>query len=339
MELAAFGLPLLISWLLTKLLLRWAPRLGLVDQPSDRKVHTRVIPLGGGLAIYAALVLTSSLPKFHRADDLILLGAGGVLVLLGLIDDWRGLPWQLRLGVQAIVALGTLALFASPSVLWLGVLFWILGLTNAFNMLDNMDALSSGVAAIVASLLAAGALLWPETDPSALPYLMLVGALLGFLWFNRPPARIFMGDAGSTFLGYYLSVRCLQGHFAELGYFATWIVPLSIMTIPWYDLASVVLIRLRQGRSPFHADKQHLSHRLNQLGLSRPAAVVAIHALTLATGLGGVLLYELPEVGPTWSGFALAAWWVVLPVGEGIARLLCRRSITDLNKENFHGKT
>lgn len=306
-----FLVPFGVSLAGTALLIRVAPRLGLVDHPNERKVHTTPTPKGGGLAVFVAVVLAAWLPvcggrlAFGNGE---LLFAASAVVLVGLIDDLRPLPWQLRLGVQAGVAL--LLCRFRPEWSTLVVVVWVVGLVNAFNMLDNMDALSGGVAWIAAAFFAAAVLVrpWPEvpgTFEPAVPFVTLTGALSGFLWFNRPPARIFLGDAGSTFLGFFLGTGALAvgglpwEESREPPW--SWGVPLCVLAVPLYDMTSVVLIRLSQGRSPFHADKQHLSHRLVGRGLSKPAAVAVIHLLALASGAGGLVLYWVS----TWQGAAL----------------------------------
>jgi UDP-GlcNAc:undecaprenyl-phosphate GlcNAc-1-phosphate transferase len=242
------------------------------------------------------------------------------IVLLGLYDDLRPLPWQLRLAVQ--LALTVVAVFfCLPPTSWLfrvAAILWIAGHINAFNMLDNMDALSGGVAWIAAGFLALASWLGP---PPALadwgPFVILMGALSGFLWFNRPPARIFMGDAGSTFLGFSLGLGSAQVALREGGPSWSWAVPLCILAVPCYDLLSVVLLRLSQGRSPFYADKQHLSHRLVRRGLSSPTAVRVIYLLALASGASGLILYAVAN-GQTAALVCcqLAAWWIALAVIE-----------------------
>jgi UDP-GlcNAc:undecaprenyl-phosphate GlcNAc-1-phosphate transferase len=325
----AFTGSVLISWLLTAVLIRLAPRLGLVDHPGARKVHTRETPKGGGVAVYTALALSAVLLPSGWGGELgIVLGIASVIVLLGLVDDLHPLPWQLRLAVQTLAA-GAVVLAAPSDWAWFvrvaGVV-WIVGLTNAFNMLDNMDALSGGVAWIAAGMLAlvllsrsAAAMAW-DLSTSRLtpvgPLLVFMGALSGFLWFNRPPARIFLGDAGSTLLGFFLGIYSLKSSDVDASP-ATWAAPVSVLAVPWYDLITVVTIRLRQGRSPFHADKQHLSHRLVDLGLSSPAAVRAIYLLALASGVGGVVLYG---VQGTETAVLLACqvvgWWVAVAAIE-----------------------
>jgi UDP-GlcNAc:undecaprenyl-phosphate GlcNAc-1-phosphate transferase len=311
-----FPCSLVLSWILTALLIRWAPRLGLVDYPSDRKVHTQPTPRGGGLAIFAAVTLV---PVSERTINFQWFLAA-VIVLLGLIDDLRPLRWQLRLLVQLGVSI-LAVFFCLPALPWflrVVAVLWIAGMINAFNMLDNMDALSGGVAWIAAGVLAV--MSWCETKPIAFEcwkYIVLMGALSGFLWFNRPPARIFMGDAGSTFLGFTIGLGSIQVILLDGGPSWAWLVPPCILAVPCYDLASVVLLRLSQGRSPFHADKQHLSHRLVGRGLSGWTAVRVIYLLALASGTSGLILYAVKDA--TTAGLVvgqLATWWIALAVME-----------------------
>jgi UDP-GlcNAc:undecaprenyl-phosphate GlcNAc-1-phosphate transferase len=322
LPLVFFLLPFLIAWLLTASLLRLAPRFGLTDDPDPRKLHTQRTPGGGGLAIYAAMfVSTLCLPPNREEDALRVLTLGSVIVLLGLIDDLRPLPWQLRLAVQTGAAV-TAVLTLPADLAWfvrVGAIIWIVGLTNAFNMLDNMDALSAGVGWIAAAFLAAAPWFRLEEGRSGqpgLPYLELMGALSGFLWFNRPPARIFMGDAGSTFLGFFLGVSSLKDYLGHVPAPQRLAVPLCVLAVPWYDLASVVALRLWQGRSPFHADKQHLSHRLVRLGLKSHVAVWVIYLLALASGTGGLLLFQASGIGALLEVLQLTCWWLVIAAIE-----------------------
>ncbi len=332
---AAVLVPFALSVLLTVLLIRQAPRIGLVDQPGARKVHTRPTPKGGGLAIYAAFVLAvvfctalgthlSALgPRFTLADSSLFLLLGSLIVVLGLLDDRFNLPWQLRLSVQTAVAVGAVVWLVPPSVLSTqysvlsvaAAVLWIVALINAFNMLDNMDALSAGTAGIAAGMFLLALVLREGASDQALPYVMLIGALTGFLCFNRPPARIFMGDAGSTFLGFFFGVRSLSDGFINPDVPRTWLVPVCVLAVPIYDQATVVALRLWQGRSPFHADKQHLSHRLVALGLSQPAAVGMIYLLGLASAAVGLTLPQVSE-GTAWLVVAalVVGWSAVAAV-------------------------
>ncbi len=300
-----------------------APRFGLVDKPGGRKAHRAPTPLGGGVAIWLTVVLMvglgslaigpgrSFLPPevavhvggaWQRAGQLaLILGLGSIVMAMGLADDRFGLGWKLRLGVQVglaaiVVASGVrLTLFwPFDSVVLSGAItiLWIVGLTNSFNFLDNMDGLAAGVGLIAASLFVAAQV---EVEGRFVPavLLVLVGALGGFLVYNRHPARLFMGDAGSNFLGFLLGTLTVIGTFTRptLGYSPYGVLtPLLVMAVPLYDTTSVILIRLREGRSPFEADRRHFSHRLVDRGLTPPLAVRTIYLVTLAGGLGALLL-------------------------------------------------
>jgi UDP-GlcNAc:undecaprenyl-phosphate GlcNAc-1-phosphate transferase len=320
---AFFLLPFVISWLLTNALLRLAPRFGLVDDPNARKVHTRRIPRGGGLAIYAAMTISAVfLSVGDPRETLRVLALGLGIVLLGLIDDLHPLSWQVRLGVQTTLAVVAVISMPIPPAWYIqvGAVFWIVGLTNAFNMLDNMDALSAGVAWVAAGVLAAAPVFRSAGAETTTLYLVFMGALSGFLWFNRPPARIFMGDAGSTFLGFFLGLCSFKDSREDVLVPQRLAVALCIFAVPWYDLILVVALRLWQRRSPFHADKQHLSHRLVRLGLRAPMAVCVIYALGLASGASGLLLYEVDSAGAVLVIGQLACWWCAVAVMEYIGQ-------------------
>lgn len=331
----------IVSCVATALMRRWAPKWGLIDQPADRKVHTAPTPLGGGIGIWLGVVLPLAaavivagfltrgerLPGWIPADVaphldgvlararplLAILCGGTLLAVMGLIDDVKNLPWVPRLLVQLLVAVGLTFAGVEATVFvpvpWVGkvlTVIWILVLVNAFNFLDNMDGLSSGIA-LIAALLFAVVMLTPPGEPRWLvggALLVLAGSLAGFLVHNWPPARIFMGDSGSYFIGLIMACLTIRGTFyaAEMGPSKHVILaPLCILAVPLYDFCSVMLIRLREGRSPFHADKSHFSHRLVEFGLKPRDAVLTIHLATLTTGLGALLLYRIPD----WSGALL----------------------------------
>lgn len=320
-----------------------SPKIGLIDQPAARKVHKAPTALGGGIGIWLGVVLPLAtvqliawlvhrgaipgewIPKvlvphldgvLYRSGQMWAVLAGGtVLSIMGLIDDLIDLPWKPRLvlqfcvaaglvwsGVRATAFLGVLAIEALISVLWLVVLM------NSFNFLDNMDGLSSGIA-LIASLLFAVIMLTSLSEPHWLvggSLLILSGSLLGFLCHNWPPARIFMGDTGSYFIGIMLASMVVLGTFYEsagAGQHGRHVIlaPLCVLAVPLYDFVSVLLIRLIERRSPFKPDKSHFSHRLVQLGLKPKYAVLTVHLATLTTGLGALLLYRVTD----WSGASL----------------------------------
>ncbi len=315
------------------------PRLGLLDHPGTRKIHAAPVPTGGGLAVWLAVVLPLAVGQFAlwllvRSDSpsawlpafvaphlpglweqsgrlWVMLAGGTVLMLLGLADDRRGLDWRFRLAAQTavaavMVALGwRLTVFVDvPSLTAVLSVLWIVGLVNSFNMLDNMDGLSAGVAAIGAAMLAAVMLLAPDPTTNQPQLfiggllLVLAGALVGFLWHNRPPAQLFLGDAGAYFTGYLLAMCTLMATFSggSVPRHAI-LAPLCVLAVPLYDTMSVVVIRLRQGRSPFHADKSHFSHRLVELGMTTRQAVLTIYLATATCGLGAFLLHQVNTSG------------------------------------------
>lgn len=332
-----------VTWAAAFLIRRYGPRWGLVDRPGHRKVHSVPMPTSGGLSIWLGIVLPLALGQLalwtllsmggqgtasamrvpqsvavhlpglaQQSSKLWMLLAGGtVLMILGLIDDRRGLGWKLRLAVQAAVAIAIVSagwrmtLFLDmPWVTGALSVLWIVGLINSFNWLDNMDGLSAGVAAISGSMLAALMLLAPSPathHPQLFTggfVLVLVGSLVGFLWHNRPPARLFMGDAGAYLIGYLLATATLTGTYASYsGRQHAVLAPLCILAIPLYDTVTVVFIRLRAGRSPFEGDKSHFSHRLVELGMTKPQAVVTIYLATATCGLGAFLLHQVDLVG------------------------------------------
>jgi UDP-GlcNAc:undecaprenyl-phosphate GlcNAc-1-phosphate transferase len=323
---AGLGISYLLCWLARII----APRFGLVDKPGGRKAHLRPTPLGGGVAIWLATVsvlvagallvyfekswLPPELSKYapglkERGGSLLgTMVLATLIMLMGLADDRFGLGWKPRFFVQVLLASvfvafwGRVTLFLPPSFrLYTSALtvLWIVGLTNAFNFLDNMDGLAASVGLIAASLFAAAqAVIGGLFVPAVL--LILVGALAGFLLHNFPRARLFMGDAGSNLIGFLLGTLTVSGTFArtESGYSPySVLAPLLVMAVPLYDSASVILIRLREGRSPFQPDRSHFSHRLVDRGLTPVRAVATIDLVTLTGGLGALLLHRLSGKG------------------------------------------
>ncbi|MBX6315514.1 MAG: undecaprenyl/decaprenyl-phosphate alpha-N-acetylglucosaminyl 1-phosphate transferase, partial [Isosphaeraceae bacterium] len=324
------ALAFVLSWGLCGLSRRLALRFGLVDRPGGRKAHKAPTPLGGGVAIWLAtgIVLAIGavvvglgpawLPPAVARHVSGLRTRGGelagifalatLIMLMGLADDRYGLGWRPRLIVQFglatvfVVLWGGFTLFlpaAFRPVTGLLTILWIVGLTNAFNFLDNMDGLAASVGLIAATLFAAAQLAVESLFVPAV-LLVLIGALGGFLVHNRPPARLFMGDAGSNFLGFLLGTLTVAGTFTRVkpGYSPFGVLtPLLVMAVPLYDSTSVILIRLREGRSPFQPDRRHFSHRLVARGLTPARAVGTIDLVTLAGGLGALLLHRVDAIG------------------------------------------
>lgn len=358
----AFLASLGVACMATPVVRRFAPVLGLIDLPGHRKVHVNPTPRGGGIAIFLGLLIPAAwgvlvnlydkgavLPFTEEIRDafaaasgqqtqLIAIAAGAaVLFLAGLADDRWNLSWKLRLGLQMGVAAGVALSGVRATIFvdqhWVGfgaTVLWILVLTNAMNFLDNMDALSAGIG-LIASALFAAILLFLVKTPNylvALPLVLLSGALTGFLVWNRPPASIFMGDCGSNLIGFLLATLTVTGTFYEnSGSRHVMLAPLCVMAVPLYDFCTVIFIRISQKRSPFHGDKSHFSHRLVELGLRPSHAVLTIHLTTAMTGLGGVILYKVPD----WTGanLVVALIFCVLAV-IAILETVGRRSVSEI---------
>jgi UDP-GlcNAc:undecaprenyl-phosphate GlcNAc-1-phosphate transferase len=350
---ACFGSAFVVSIVTTRLMRTLSPRWGLIDQPAARKVHVTPTPLGGGIGIWAGVVIPIALAQaivfwlsgleqppewlpeeirphlagvtFRSGKLWGILAAGTILSVMGLIDDIRNLPWQPRLAIQVLVAVGLTSAGVRATVFaewpWVGYVvsvLWILCLVNSFNFLDNMDGLSAGIG-LIASLMFAAILLTALSEPRwlvASVLLILAGSLTGFLWWNWSPASIFMGDTGSYFIGLILASMTILGTFYEgssasggAGSVGRHVIlaPLCVLAVPLYDIISVMLIRLKEKRSPFQPDKSHFSHRLVELGLQPRNAVLTVHLATLTTGFGGLLLYQVPD----WNSASIVAGLIV----------------------------
>jgi UDP-GlcNAc:undecaprenyl-phosphate/decaprenyl-phosphate GlcNAc-1-phosphate transferase len=323
----------IISTVLCLLVRLLAPRLGFLDRPGGHKSHRVPTPLGGGVAIWlttvgilglAILIMRSRVEAdfpvalarhasgvMLRSGTLgLILALSSIIMFMGLVDDWKTLDWRLRLGIQfgcaAALVLGGVRVtlfgpFTHPLLGSAVTILWVVGLTNAFNMLDNMDGLAASVGLIVAILfcgaqVAVGSLFVPAV------MLVVAGALAGFLVHNHWPARLYMGDAGSNFLGFLLGSLTVAGTFTRDDPSHTFsrygvLAPLLVMAVPLYDMTSVILIRLSEGRSPFLGDRRHFSHRLVARGLTTRQAVWTIDLVTLAGGAGALLLHRLDGAG------------------------------------------
>ncbi len=338
---AILFLPLLsfvISWITTWLVRRVAPRFNFVDRPGGRKAHANPRPLGGGVAIFAAvaLPLIAVLILLHtpvfgehsgRFDAALVRGAIeksplalGLLAamlamhLLGLIDDRRALGPYSKMVVQMSVITG-LVVFCDVRLLrvldqigagrWPSVaasVIWIGAITNAFNFLDNMDGLSAGVAAVCTAAFLIAALSIQQWFVAA-TLAILLGAVLGFLCFNFAPATIFMGDSGSLLIGLLLGVLTTLTTYVPKGepWSEGWYAvfsPAIVLAVPLYDLIVVSTLRLMRGKSPFIGDTNHFSHRLVARGMSRRTAVLCLYLITASTSVAAILLPHVSAVRP-----------------------------------------
>ncbi|HLG42946.1 MAG TPA: MraY family glycosyltransferase [Planctomycetota bacterium] len=336
--LIAFALVGVLSFLITLNLVprvaRLALRAGFLDRPGERKIHTRPIPYGGGIAVAVGMFATilggllaawfhaqfgvlgnapeivEHLPGLaSRVPQLlsILLG-GAAFMLLGLVDDKVKLTPMFRLAVEAVVAFGV-SLTIDPLSLFMGegltaailgrvvTVVWIVAVANMFNLLDHFDGLSSGVALIAGLAFFLVALATGQLFIAAL-LAALMGSVAGFLVFNFPPAKIFLGDAGSLFIGYMLGVLCVLFTFYSAPFPPfSYLVPFAVLAVPMLDTAFVCVARMRAGRSIFQGDRRHLAHRLSAMGLGPRGVLAVVYGLTLISGIGALLLYEVRLAG------------------------------------------
>lgn len=313
-----------LALLATPLAIWLARRIGAVDRPGIRSVHTDPIPRIGGIAIYlSSMCLIVSLFFLNNAAGdrlrqvrlqvITLLGAATGMFLIGLVDDLRTLPARFKfiaelLGAGALCLVGvrirSIGLGEGPGIslgwlAWPITLLWIVGITNAVNMSDGLDGLAAGIAAIACGVIAVLALhgstvhagLAQSNDiMMALFALALLGSLSGFLFFNFNPAKVFMGDCGSLFIGFTIasaSVMCVSKSAALVGL----ALPALALGIPIFDTLFSMLRRFLERRSLFAADRSHFHHRLLELGLTQRRAVIFIYMATLlAAGLGLFML-------------------------------------------------
>lgn len=282
-------------------------RVGAVDVPKDaRRMHDHPIPRMGGLAIFFGFILSVLLflPLTEQLRGM-LLGAV-VIVILGIFDDIYALPAKPKFLVQILAALlavlagnrifflSNINVFSADPYWYLGWLsipvsvFWIVGITNAVNLIDGLDGLACGVSTISSMTMLVIALMVSEPDVAVL-MAALAGACLGFLPYNLNPARIFMGDTGSTFLGFILAVVSIQGLF-KFYTIISFAVPFLMLGLPIFDTTFAILRRLAKGQSPMTPDRGHIHHRLIDMGFSQKQAVAVLYLISAILGLSAVVL-------------------------------------------------
>jgi UDP-GlcNAc:undecaprenyl-phosphate GlcNAc-1-phosphate transferase len=339
-----FCLSFVASAVLVWLARKVAPRLGFTDMPGGRKKHGRPVPLGGGFAVFAASalpVLAAAVLSYAWSRDpslfhvrerlhqdvvaagsrlplvLTVLAGGLAIAALGLWDDIKSFSPRYKLLLQFLIA-GAVALAPEvritlfiPSA-WAHVAItavWIVLMVNSFNLLDNMDGQSGLVA-----FLAGGALLVLALQTGqhfiAGMLLSLLGAVLGFLLFNLPPASVFMGDMGAMYIGYMLAIATILTSFvtgSHVNPFFPVLVPLVIFALPLYDVLSVLAIRIHKARPLLEGDRSHMSHRLMRLGMSDRMVLLTVGLMVLATSPGATIPY------------GSSTWRVFVPVVQAAA--------------------
>jgi len=313
---AAFGA--VVSFLSTPIVKKIAYKVGAIDVPKDdRRVHKNPIPRLGGLAIFLGFLISAAMfLEINKEIFGMMLGAG-IIVAIGIVDDIKPLPAKVKLLVQIAAALILIKFgmkieyvtnffevdqieFLSGNTIVFGVLsipitiFWVVGITNTVNLIDGLDGLAAGISAIAALTLAYIAHANPELHNSQQTVMMtlaLAGSCIGFLPYNFNPAKIFMGDTGSLFLGFMLAAISING-FIKGATALAMIVPVLALGLPIFDTTFAILRRAFNGRPIMEADKGHLHHRLISIGLGQKRAVLVLYTISSLLGVSAALLLK-----------------------------------------------
>ncbi|MFC1590819.1 glycosyltransferase family 4 protein [Candidatus Omnitrophota bacterium] len=318
-----FLISLFISFLLTPVMRRLSIKNNWTDKPNQRKINKKPVPLLGGIAIFTAFAVSVSLLMFRGSFSGSLskmigfLGGSFIIILVGIEDDLRGITARRKLFYQiaaaAIAAISGFMIidvshplghtFQAPAFLSIGLtIFWIVSFTNAVNLLDGMDGLASGIVAIIAGSLFFAAIKSGNVLVAVLS-IGIIGSALGFLPYNFYPAKIFMGDTGSMFLGFSIALISLEG--AHKGSaLITLLIPIIAMGVPIVDTLLSILRRLVKGNAVFKADKEHIHHKLLFLGNSQREVVIRLYFLTACFGM---IAISLASIRGVWAFLALAA--------------------------------
>ncbi|NTU21741.1 undecaprenyl/decaprenyl-phosphate alpha-N-acetylglucosaminyl 1-phosphate transferase [Brevibacillus sp. HB1.2] len=332
---------LIISFIATPYVKNLAVKVGAVDAPNQRKVHTRIMPRMGGLAIYIGYLVAFFLfvPYTSLSEMLGIFIGSTIVMVVGMLDDkyqlspkWKLLgqlvataivviPFGLKIGVVNLPYSGSID-FSSGWLFWLAIpitMFWIVGVTNAVNLIDGLDGLSAGVSAIAAGTMGVMALLMDDYKVATYCFVLL-GAILGFLYFNFHPARLFMGDTGSLFLGFNLAALSIMGFKEAL--FVSFIIPIVVLGVPLWDTFFAIVRRIVNKKPISSPDKGHLHHCLLNMGLSHRSTVLMIYSISIFFGMMAILLTKTTK----WTTIiVMVALLIVIHLGTEIVGLVSRR--------------
>jgi UDP-GlcNAc:undecaprenyl-phosphate GlcNAc-1-phosphate transferase len=336
--LAPAGLALVTAALLSGLAILLAPRLGFMSYPHrERDIHDRPTARLGGPALYLAFALAGLVFLPHDLKHLGLVLLTGVAAFVFLLDDRWSLPAWVKLAVQVGLAVAAVTVFGYEidylylpfvRIPNLGLLIlpitviWIVGMQNTVNLLDGVDGLAAGVVAIVALLLVVAAASRPDPEKVILLGAALAGCCLGFLLFNFHPARIFMGDSGSHFLGLALALLSIVG-VAKVTVAAALLMPLLALAVPIADTGLAIIRRRRRGVSIAHADSRHIHHRLLDFGLTQAQTCLLFYCATGILGSLGLMFFGHRRI----VAVAILLMLVVLSAGLGERLKISRRRV------------
>ncbi|UOQ50282.1 undecaprenyl/decaprenyl-phosphate alpha-N-acetylglucosaminyl 1-phosphate transferase [Gracilibacillus caseinilyticus] len=316
-----FILCLTFALILTPLVKKLAIKIGAVDKPNARKVHQKLMPRLGGLAIYVSFLLGYLIFQPVGIDSWPLLIGGTMIVILGVLDDLYELSAKIKFIGQIVAASITVVggmqinfiVLPFTDKIEFGFLavpitiIWIVAITNAINLIDGLDGLAAGVSSIALLTIVSMSFTMGNLYIAVMA-LLLLGSTLGFLWFNFNPAKIFMGDTGSMFLGYMISVLSIIGLYKNITFFSL-IIPIVILGVPILDTTFAIIRRFIKKKPLSAPDKDHLHHCLINLGFSHRQTVVAIYALSALFGAAAVLFTKATVWG---SAFMLVLLLVLI---------------------------
>ena len=315
-----YGVGVLVAAIIFRWTIPLAEKFGYIDTPNERKLHTTPVPYGGGVAIFLSLSVSallfllpvyfgwitsdtlswkinlSMLPLDPRTIS-VALGAAGIFTL-GLLDDIYDLRPRFKLFIQALI-ISTVIIVARvqisffiplPIIGFIGTLLWVIFITNVFNLIDTTDGLCSGIT-LVALGVHFALLIEHNQYLIALLILFVMAPITVFFWNNKPPARLYLGDAGSLMIGYLVAMLSIFSTYYREGQSLSAIfTPLLILAVPLFDVSTVMLIRYRRKAPFFRADKNHFPHRLLAMGMNKWQTLITICSLSLAMGIGALLL-------------------------------------------------
>ncbi len=316
-----FFISAFIAYLLTPFIRIVALKTGYLDHPQDNKVHAHATPLLGGVSIFIAFLIAmlTKEPVVSLAPARAMLLGAFILLIIGLIDDKMGMMPKFKLLGQFLAAMiiikaGLRVEFIHNYYLSVIVTYiWIVGITNAFNLLDNMNGLSAGIACISAFFFGVLSYINGQPEISVISF-ALAGSSLGFLKHNFPKASIFMGDAGSLVLGYVLSAIAIMGHWKTYILTTSLMVPILVLGYPIFDTVLVSVMRILERRSIFQGGKDHSSHRISLMGFKRVKTVLIIYLICIFLGIVALTITKVH-----WhAGLALLAVTFVIMLGLGI---------------------
>ncbi len=300
----AAGIAAAFSLCITPLVRILAYKIKALDVPRDaRRVHKKTTPRLGGLALWFGFTATSILFCAITKESIAMWVGATLIAVIGVFDDRFGIPALLKLFLQTAVVvgtvifgeliveeiniLGTVITFGRPFGIVLSV-FWIVALINAINLIDGLDGLACGISCIGCIAILFISIIYSNTY-MALFSAILIGACVGFLPFNFNPAKIFMGDTGSMFLGYILAMLSIQGSM-KMNSLIALLTPVAVFGLPILDTAFAFIRRILQGRSPFSADRGHLHHRFIDMGFTQKQTVFIMYTISSALGIAAILL-------------------------------------------------